>query len=123
LSGTTGSCTVTEGVETVEQFCALHALGADLIQGYLVARPMPAERLLNAVLVGEVVLERERPDGVLASIDTDHRGPFARQPIGDDPGEGAGGPGDHAHLVGQPRRATRHQWPSLPNQAAKLSSE
>lgn len=40
-----GLKTVSEGVETAEQLQALQALGADHIQGYLIARPMPADGL------------------------------------------------------------------------------
>ncbi len=40
-----GLVTVTEGVETDEQFRALQMLGTDHIQGYLIARPMPLEQL------------------------------------------------------------------------------
>ena len=40
-----GLNTVSEGVETAEQLQALRALGADHIQGYLIARPMPPEGL------------------------------------------------------------------------------
>ncbi|MBA4742895.1 MAG: EAL domain-containing protein [Azoarcus sp.] len=36
---------VAEGVETVEQALALHALGCDAIQGYLVSRPLPADSM------------------------------------------------------------------------------
>jgi EAL domain-containing protein (putative c-di-GMP-specific phosphodiesterase class I) len=40
-----GLKTVSEGVETIEQLQALRALGADHIQGFLIARPMPADSL------------------------------------------------------------------------------
>jgi EAL domain-containing protein (putative c-di-GMP-specific phosphodiesterase class I) len=36
---------VGEGVETDEVLAGLEASGCDLAQGYLLARPMPAERL------------------------------------------------------------------------------
>ena len=37
--------TVAEGVETVEQLEFLNALGCDVIQGYLISRPLPAEQI------------------------------------------------------------------------------
>jgi len=40
-----GLKTVSEGVETTEQLQSLQALGADHIQGFLIARPMPPDRL------------------------------------------------------------------------------
>ncbi len=40
-----GLSTVSEGVETDEQFITLQDLGADQIQGYLIARPMPPNAL------------------------------------------------------------------------------
>ncbi len=40
-----GLKTVSEGVETIEQLQALRALGADHVQGFLIARPMPADGL------------------------------------------------------------------------------
>jgi diguanylate cyclase (GGDEF)-like protein len=40
-----GLTTVSEGVETEEQFRALEALGSDFMQGFLIARPMPADSL------------------------------------------------------------------------------
>ncbi len=42
-----GVATVAEGVETVEDWRLLRALGCDLAQGYLLARPMPAEALVT----------------------------------------------------------------------------
>ncbi|NGZ83051.1 EAL domain-containing response regulator [Duganella aceris] len=41
-----GVATVAEGVETVEDWKLLRDLGCDLAQGYLLARPMPAEDLV-----------------------------------------------------------------------------
>jgi EAL domain-containing protein (putative c-di-GMP-specific phosphodiesterase class I) len=40
-----GLTTVSEGVETPEQLDILKELGSDRIQGYLVARPMPADQV------------------------------------------------------------------------------
>ena len=46
-------CTVTaEGVETEEQLDALRALGCERIQGFLLARPLPANQL-TALLTRE----------------------------------------------------------------------
>jgi diguanylate cyclase (GGDEF)-like protein/PAS domain S-box-containing protein len=45
LGRTLALCTVAEGVERAEQRDALRALGCTLGQGYLFARPMPAEAL------------------------------------------------------------------------------
>src|SRR5207249_7324889 len=36
---------VAEGVETIDQLACLHALGCEEVQGFLLARPMPAEQL------------------------------------------------------------------------------
>ena len=36
---------VAEGVETVEQACALRAIGCNTIQGYLISAPLPAEKM------------------------------------------------------------------------------
>ena len=36
---------VAEGVETEEQYRCLEELGCDLIQGYLISRPVPAATL------------------------------------------------------------------------------
>lgn len=43
-----GMRVVAEGVETAEQLTALRALGCDLVQGYLFARPAPPEALVRA---------------------------------------------------------------------------
>jgi EAL domain-containing protein (putative c-di-GMP-specific phosphodiesterase class I) len=40
---------IAEGVETPEQLAVLSALGCDVGQGYLFARPMPAEQFLDYV--------------------------------------------------------------------------
>ena len=40
---------VAEGVETEEQYRCLEELGCDLIQGYLVSRPVPAATLSEVV--------------------------------------------------------------------------
>jgi diguanylate cyclase (GGDEF)-like protein len=54
LARALGMRTVAEGVETEEQLVALHGLGADLAQGFLLGRPAPASAValdaLRAVL-------------------------------------------------------------------------
>ena len=67
-----GLTTVSEGVETREQFEALQGLGADHVQGFLIARPMPSAGLESWAMDrhdcpdGDVVaalLERGEPVG------------------------------------------------------------
>jgi diguanylate cyclase len=36
---------VAEGVETIESWYALEALGCDLAQGYLISRPVPGDEV------------------------------------------------------------------------------
>ena len=38
---------VAEGVETNQQYAVVRRLGCDLVQGYFIARPMPADQLLT----------------------------------------------------------------------------
>jgi len=47
LSETAGTVTVAEGVETADQLHELEALGCDLVQGYHLARPMPAAAFMR----------------------------------------------------------------------------
>jgi EAL domain-containing protein (putative c-di-GMP-specific phosphodiesterase class I) len=47
LGQSLGVATVAEGVETEEDWKLLRDLGCDLAQGYLLARPMPAEELVG----------------------------------------------------------------------------
>ncbi|MBL8324794.1 MAG: EAL domain-containing protein [Rubrivivax sp.] len=52
LGHTLGRKVVAEGIETPEQLAALRSMGVDLGQGYLLARPLPAEQV-PALLVVE----------------------------------------------------------------------
>ncbi len=47
LAATFNRITVAEGVETEAHFKALRDLGCDLVQGYGIAKPMPADAFLN----------------------------------------------------------------------------
>ncbi|HZU72291.1 MAG TPA: EAL domain-containing protein [Acidimicrobiales bacterium] len=60
LSDAIGTTTVAEGLETEDQLDRLRSLGCPLLQGYLLARPMPAaalEALLVARAGNRVILE------------------------------------------------------------------
>ncbi len=46
LAGNLGLSCVIEGIEATEQLSALQAMGATMFQGYLFARPMPADEVL-----------------------------------------------------------------------------
>ncbi len=66
LARSLGLVTVAEGVEDLGQAADLTNLGVDLAQGYLLGRPVPAERLMEqlprvrekAVRSGEPVMQR-----------------------------------------------------------------
>jgi EAL domain-containing protein (putative c-di-GMP-specific phosphodiesterase class I)/CheY-like chemotaxis protein len=45
-----GVRTVAEGIETRADFIAAHAMGFDLIQGFLLAKPMPAKKFAQTML-------------------------------------------------------------------------
>ncbi|MDS4012929.1 MAG: EAL domain-containing protein [Candidatus Accumulibacter sp.] len=47
LAGELGMLVVAEGIETAEQRAAAEAAGVDATQGFLHARPMPEEALLE----------------------------------------------------------------------------
>ena len=58
LAAACGITVVAEGVETVEQRAALVDLGCPLIQGYLIAKPLPAERFTD-VWLAEPAAQRQ----------------------------------------------------------------
>ena len=47
LAHTLGLRVVTEGVERRSQFEIVRRLGADLVQGYLISRPLPANSVVK----------------------------------------------------------------------------
>jgi EAL domain-containing protein (putative c-di-GMP-specific phosphodiesterase class I) len=49
---------VAEGVENAEQLAILRGLGCNEVQGYLIARPMPAEAI-EALLVKRYLLDEK----------------------------------------------------------------
>jgi len=50
LGNEVGAGLVAEGIETVEDFRTLQAMGVSLFQGYLLAKPQPAESLLSRLI-------------------------------------------------------------------------
>jgi len=54
-----GAQVCAEGVETIEEFSALSRWGCDIAQGYLFAKPMPADLLLTEVLSPMSALHRQ----------------------------------------------------------------
>ena len=78
--------TVAEGVETVEQRDLLLACGCELMQGYLFARPMPAEDLTAAFVRngGRIVDEMPMSDGQAKErLDFGQSGPASMSPFMD----------------------------------------
>jgi Amt family ammonium transporter len=64
LARTLGLRAVAEGVETEEQAGALHALGCELVQGYLYSKPITAEAM--DLLLAKPILDRARAPHALA---------------------------------------------------------
>jgi diguanylate cyclase (GGDEF)-like protein/PAS domain S-box-containing protein len=62
LAGNLGMETVAEGVETDEQSFILSDIGCGCLQGFLYARPMPADQIPAAVKEIRVMIRKE-PDG------------------------------------------------------------
>jgi len=60
MSHSLGLEVVAEGVETVEQLRCLRQLGCDQVQGYLLGRPAPFDRLFDA-LASDAIAEICRP--------------------------------------------------------------
>ena len=59
LSRTLGMEVIAEGVETPEQYNYLKSLRCQIIQGYLVARPMPAENFVDWLAQRQVAQSAE----------------------------------------------------------------
>lgn len=49
---------LTEGVETREQFEFLHSIGCDRVQGYLFSKPVPKDELYGKIAAGELNFEK-----------------------------------------------------------------
>jgi len=60
LSHALGATCTAEGVETLEELALLRRIGCDLAQGYLFARPMPAQQVDAAIHVVEAALSAAR---------------------------------------------------------------
>jgi diguanylate cyclase (GGDEF)-like protein/PAS domain S-box-containing protein len=48
LASSLGMCTTAEGVETLDQLNVLQSLGCNQVQGYIIGRPTPADKLKQA---------------------------------------------------------------------------
>ncbi len=62
LANALGMETTVEGVEAFDQLEVVRAKGADMIQGFLFARPMPEEMILACFARGEYLIEPKGPD-------------------------------------------------------------
>ena len=65
LAHSLGLRVVAEGVETIETWRALEALGCDLAQGYLISRPVPGDEVTRWLV------------GHFRADQTDHAEPIA----------------------------------------------
>jgi sensor c-di-GMP phosphodiesterase-like protein len=64
LADSYGARTVAEGVETWADFLAVRELGFDLVQGYLFAKPMSAQKFAKTCWASaQGCLSRARPAG------------------------------------------------------------
>ncbi|HEX2851580.1 MAG TPA: EAL domain-containing protein, partial [Acidimicrobiales bacterium] len=77
MASSLGLTVVAEGVETLEQLAALHALGCEEVQGYLLSRPVTAEAL-EALLAEPVGLL----DGPSATVSAQRRSLEEREFMG-----------------------------------------
>lgn len=62
---------VAEGVETPEQLATLRAHGCDLVQGYLVSRPLPADAVIDVVRHPSAAVLATVASDTTAAADTD----------------------------------------------------
>lgn len=60
---------VAEGVETDQQYAIVRRLGCDLVQGYFIARPMPADQLLTWI-EGHEDTQSIKKKSIVVDIDT-----------------------------------------------------
>lgn len=78
IAGQLGMTIVAEGVETPEQLARLRELGCSYVQGYLVARPLPAEELESLVLPPGAAPWRDAGAAVAGSPPSSSQRPTAR---------------------------------------------
>ncbi len=82
-----GLAVVAEGVETFEQLACLHRVGCDEVQGFLLSRPVTADKLEALLATSDGLLVTDEADG---DFPLDPEGRAASDP------SGAGGPGTDA---------------------------